>query len=503
VVGQFHALALAALLALPLALLLGRRFDPHVPAAERAFEAVVTGLERWYPWLVVGVAVWLAFGIARESLALHHNVESAILLSIVLGCAAAARSCPLAGPTAFCVLNYTFGRDDTVTVTLTELGAPSLVAALSVGAMLVWRRQHARGRPLPGGSLVWSAALLAAWLAVAVGAAVFAGRPVDPDVTWRATRYSHAAALFLVAACCRPGLRDLRLMVLALSAALIVRQVFLTSYWLLEQNLAMLTVVTVPVALAIASCRPLSPLQIPLAVGAAYMSGLILFVQNRGAVVGLAAAAIGLWPLARRRWLGLLVLATVPMGAAYWAWDAGLLDRFYAVYDDGRFVGTAAQRLEIWRNGLEIAREHPIVGFGPGNFEFALRTFTSGRMGFGAHNSVVELLVEAGAPALVFYLAVFALGAGHLFQVARRFRGDWRRTAAAGVLGSIAAHLTAGMFLSNPSLVWTWILLGLAVSLSGGETARPDWTEPVTGRSIRSNGSDRTSPKFSASCGHV
>ena len=462
-----HALFLAVLLCAPIALLIWQRRNPSgldrpaqdAEAAERA--------TRTYRWAVLAVMVWLAIGVAGRSLDLQHNIETAALLLVVTGGVLIAPSYPLAGPASYGLLSYTFGRDDTVTTTLMNLGGTSAIAALSVAATFVWWRRRGGPLLLPGGLLGWSVALFAGWIAVSVLTSMAAGRPLDPALTWRAARYAQAVGLFYVAAVSRPGLGDIRAMVLALSAALVVRQVFLTSYWLFEQNLAILTVVTVPMALTLAFCRPFSRLQIPLGLLSAYMAAMLLYVQNRGAVVGLAAACLGMWPLARRRWLGLLALLTLPMVVGYWAFEAGLLDRFRQIYADGRFLGSAAERLAIWKGGLEIAREHWLFGVGPGNFEFALRALTGGRLWMNAHNSYIELLVEEGAPALGLYLLIFLGAAVRLAGAARRFPNNWRRTVGAGLLGSFAAHLAAGTFLSNPSLVWTWTLIGVAASLSG------------------------------------
>jgi O-antigen ligase len=463
--AELHALVHVALLFGALALLVRRALGRTSSLGAIARTGFVTGLSRAYPWIVAAVTVWILIHLLAASLGLRHTVESVILLFIVMGCLWVAPRYPIAGPTAYLLLSYTFSRDDTVTVRLMNLDMPSWIPVLSVAALLVWLARHRDAPRLPSGWLVWSVALFAAWLGVSVLAAMVAGRPLEPDLTWRAVRYIQAVALFFVVAVSRPGLRDLRAMVLALSAALVIRQVFLTSAWLFEQNLAMLTVVTVPIALALAFCRPLNWLQMALVPLSGYMAAMILFVQNRGAIVGLGAACLGLWPLARRRWLGLLVLVTVPAAVAWWAFDAGWLQRFHDIYAGGHFLGTARQRLEIWSNGLAIAQHHWWFGVGPGNFESAIGARTAGHLTISAHNSIVELLVEDGAPAVVFYLVVFLAAAVHLARVAHRFGHDSRRTAAAGLLGVLAAHLAAGTFLDNPSLVWTWILIGVAASL--------------------------------------
>ena len=85
---------------------------------------------------------------AVRALDLQHNLETATLLAIVIGCLLAAPSRPLAGPTGYALLSYTFGRDDTVTTTLMNLGGTSIVAALSVAAAVVWWRRHGGRRDL-------------------------------------------------------------------------------------------------------------------------------------------------------------------------------------------------------------------------------------------------------------------------------------------------------------------------------------------------------------------
>ena len=117
----------------------------------------------------------------------------------------------------------------------------------------------------------------------------------------------------------------------------------------------MLAAITTPLVLAASFCRPLSVLQIPLAAGAAYMTAMVVFVQNRGALLGLGASFLGLWTMARARRRWLVVLAVLSISAIVWAARAGLLNRFLEIYADGRFLGTAAERLDIWSAGLQLA----------------------------------------------------------------------------------------------------------------------------------------------------
>ena len=76
----------------------------------------------------------------------------------------------------------------------------------------------------------------------------------------------------------------------------------------------------------------------------------------------------------------------------------------------------------------------------------------------------MEILTEAGAIGLVLYVAVFVTAGWLLTRIVRASTGG-RRHLAAGLAAAFAAHLVAGTFLSNPSLVWTYVLLGVAAAV--------------------------------------
>jgi O-antigen ligase len=260
--------------------------------------------------------------------------------------------------------------------------------------------------------------------------------------------------------------------VLSLSAALVIRQLLLTGMWLNEQNLAMLAAITGPLAIAIAACRPFSVLQVPLAATGAYLGVMVMFVQNRGAILGLGASLIGLWTIARARWRWLAATVALSATAGVLAARAGLLTRFLEIYDDGQFVGTAAERLDIWWAGLQVAAGYWLFGVGPGNFTHFLAPYLEARAINNPHNSVVEVLAETGVPGLILYTSVFVVAARELISLAREYPSDWRRNLAGGLLGACAAYLVTGFFLSNPSLVLMWVLLGVAASMQQSPVER-------------------------------
>lgn len=457
------ALVIAVLLATPFAALRLRRKEIALtdqgmgargPIVFQAVHGVVT--------LTVGG--WLAWKLLGVSLDPLDTAAAGLFLGFAVVCLLLALFYPLAGPVAFLVLSYTFPREHAVTVALMGIGTMSWIAALSVHATVIWAYRCAGVIAGPRNPVVVAATAFAAWLAVAMVAAIVAGRPLDPELTSRSIRYAQALALFLVTAVTRPSLRDLRLLAVLLSVVLVLRQLLLTEIWFREQNLAMLAAIVIPVALALAFCRPLSVLQIPLAAAGLYLVVMVVFVQNRGALLGLTASFGGLVAAARARLLGLGLLVMALVAAGAWAAQAGLLDRFREIHVSGEFQGTAAERLGLWSAGMRLTADYPIFGVGPGNFPRFVGRYLAGREANYPHNSLVEVASETGLPGLGLYSLVMILAIRRLVAAARLPPSDWRRIAAGGLLGTIAAYLVTGFFQSNAPLVLMWVLLGVAAS---------------------------------------
>ncbi len=79
--------------------------------------------------------------------------------------------------------------------------------------------------------------------------------------------------------------------------------------------------------------------------------------------------------------------------------------------------GSGNERIRIWKNSIELAKEHPIIGYGTGDWKAEiLRTplrFTQAEKGEvfyqRAHNDFIQLLVEQGLLGLLLFVIFFVL----------------------------------------------------------------------------------------------
>jgi len=197
------------------------------------------------------------------------------------------------------------------------------------------------------------------------------------------------------------------------------------------------------------------------------MFGCIMATFSRGGLVALgAAAAWALWT--RRLAVRWAVLSLVAMVAV-----AGL-----ALYTNPETVTSAFERKEnvaqsnidtrfiTWELAVEQFLSSPIVGVGPGNFEYRYWEFALPYDLGGAppppHNAYLHILAEFGAPGFALFALYLLLGWGLL----RRRSSDPRTDA---LLSSLAAGflvaLVGAVFLSEQYYAPMWVFPALGATL--------------------------------------
>ena len=144
-------------------------------------------------------------------------------------------------------------------------------------------------------------------------------------------------------------------------------------------------------------------LYLPLAITA------ILLTGSRGAVLtGLVGLSIIPWTLRRMRLRTKVALYALAAGslvlASYLVPNASLarIASTRADIEAGYFGG----RGPVWLAGLEVAREHPLVGVGAGGYPEAVEPTIHQEM--VAHNVLLSILVEDGTVGFLLFVAMLA-----------------------------------------------------------------------------------------------
>ncbi len=217
----------------------------------------------------------------------------------------------------------------------------------------------------------------------------------------------------------------------------------------------------------------------PFGLGLAVAAGIVpLAVRSRSASILLIVAAVvvvvGLGRARRRLSIslagaiaGAVLLATLIAGATH---GPG------APAGDVLEGGLSTRRLTLWHESLELIREHPLIGVGPGRFRLASPTARNDPDAGWAHHEFLQLGVETGLPGMVLAVAL----AGWGFVVLWRVSGPLSSSAAAALM-AVAAHACVDYILHFPAVP---IAAALLVGAGSAASNRP----PIRGPDRRSGG---------------
>ena len=208
----------------------------------------------------------------------------------------------------------------------------------------------------------------------------------------------------------------------------------------------------------------------------------IVYTKSRGGVVGLAAIVALICYLETRSIVKALALIFVSALLFLFLSPSSLLERFAPheeeVVDYNASIqkgGVSSGRTEIWKRGVSLMVDNPLLGTGPGTFELAEgRLHTDEATGLSgkwssAHNSFVQIGSDMGILALIIFILMIKDVIVALKSPAHRGNDDDQAVPeslawlANGTLVGIVGYSVSGFFLSQAYSSVLYILIGLAM----------------------------------------
>lgn len=184
------------------------------------------------------------------------------------------------------------------------------------------------------------------------------------------------------------------------------------------------------------------------------VAALLLTASRAGALGAMLAAVVFAVAGPRRirgRWLALALVALIAVVAVAPPLRARVL-QFTAQSHSAIF------RWYTWRGAVDMVRARPLLGFGPGTFEFAYQRFAQAGFTRMAHQTPLQIAAESGLPALAALLAALVLLARELLMGVRA--GGPRAVEAVAGLAALAA-----LGLQN-LLDYTWYVPAVGLTLA-------------------------------------
>jgi O-antigen ligase len=335
-----------------------------------------------------------------------------------------------------------------------------------------------RGRkPLPINRWLLAAMLaFFAWLGVSAVAALLRNQPWNPHPNHHPLLFAQALCMFLLASQLLRDQMAAARMGGALGVTLMLR-------WLIsgsggvdtEGDIAALCVLAMPLAaLGAMACRG-APGKAAFAVLGVGLVVLLSQTRNRNAAVAFVIMLPALWLMSRQKKRilvtalpMLLVLALLFLNSSYW-------QRFSALVTGGDDANSARQRLVIWESAWNMAKAHPVLGVGVGEFHNHVLVYAPLNQPikldsrFAAHNNLFHVLGESGFPGAALYLTLFLASLAWTWLAVRRLNDNWPAPAARMVFVALCVYLAIGLFISRHDMVLGYLLAGWAA----GITIRP------------------------------
>ncbi len=194
----------------------------------------------------------------------------------------------------------------------------------------------------------------------------------------------------------------------------------------------------------------------------------IVLTFSRGALVGLAAAAVWHFVTERRNLPILLAAALIAAAVA-----ATLIRTHSSEFEVGFqakqdvAATNVSTRLDAWEVAARLAADEPLVGVGPGNFRYRYPEETTRIVGTDTpdvvHNAYLDIAAELGFVGLALFLAYLADTYARL--TAARRHGYGLPGFATAVRSSLVVAIVSALFLSEQYYAPFWLIGGIATGL--------------------------------------
>jgi len=194
-----------------------------------------------------------------------------------------------------------------------------------------------------------------------------------------------------------------------------------------------------------------------------------LFTLSRGGFLGLCFVLLGLALKSKRKITGIVAVLLIGSFAFTFLPDR-IIERVGTISTASETDQSARMRFDSWQVSLRIINDHPIFGIGPRNMTEVFDLYLNTGAVRVAHNSFLQMAVDAGLPALALFLGVMLLSWFRL----RRGRAILKDRApdssliaySHGLEIALVGYVVSASFLSRHDLELVYEIFALATSFS-------------------------------------
>jgi O-antigen ligase len=129
-------------------------------------------------------------------------------------------------------------------------------------------------------------------------------------------------------------------------------------------------------------------------------------------------------------------------------------------------------RLVVWKAGVKMIKENPLIGVGLGNFRAVVLDYEEPgeNVRLMAHNTYIEFAAEMGIPVLLLFITMLLASCWTLEKVRRGARQSGQaglRLCAEGMQAGLLGYAVAAAFLPGEYQKLLWLMIFLTMRMPG------------------------------------
>jgi putative inorganic carbon (hco3(-)) transporter len=205
----------------------------------------------------------------------------------------------------------------------------------------------------------------------------------------------------------------------------------------------------------------------------------IVLTQSRGGFLALSAVLAG-WALFTRGRVFKIALAPAAAIAFFALAPPSVLERITTIKNYSH-DSSARDRLSSWKVARRIAEDRPLTGVGPGNFLAVYDRYKNDfRTPHVAHNTPLQIVANAGIPAVGVFFVFLAYGVLASARLASRARAkrrlattrearasyEWMDSLGTGIALAVVGYIVGSQFLSREDMDLFYLLAGLTAAMA-------------------------------------
>lgn len=202
--------------------------------------------------------------------------------------------------------------------------------------------------------------------------------------------------------------------------------------------------------------------------GALMNFAVIFFTRSRGGFLGLCVVAVLIGLRAKHKLTGLIAVP-LAIGLMLALAPNVVTERIGTIQDARQSDESAQQRMRVWGYAVQIMRDYPFTGVGARNLMEVYGRYGDPEDARVAHNSFLQLGVDAGVPALTLFLLLIGLSYFRLWRARSvlkvRAPDSPLINYTHGLQVALLGFLVSGFFVSRYDLELIYEIVALATAL--------------------------------------